>query len=78
VSAAYWCPEDLKAFPCSGDGSVEDAVGDVAFVGVGDDDLDGVVLEALGLVDRDCVGDLERHRGDERVVVPESGARLGA
>jgi hypothetical protein len=48
-------------------------VRDVVLVGVSDDDLDGVVFEALGLVDRDGVGDLERHRGVKRVVVIVTG-----
>jgi len=62
-------PEDLEGFPGSGDGRVEDAVGNVVLVGVGDYDFDRVVLQALGLVDRDGVGDLERNDSFARVVV---------
>ena len=68
-----WRPEDLEALPRPGDSGVEDAVRDVVFVGVSDDDVDRVVLEALRLVDRDGVGDLERHRGVKRVVVLVAG-----
>ena len=42
---------------------------DVLLVGVGDDDLDGVVFESLRLVDRDGISHLERHRGVVRIVV---------
>src|SRR6266536_653466 len=68
-----WRPEDPQVLTCPGDGRVENAVRDVIFVGVGDDDLDGVVFEALCLMDRDSVGDLERHGGVERVVVLVAG-----
>lgn len=42
---------------------------DVVFIGVGDYDLDRVILETLRLVDRHGVGHLERHGGVQRVVI---------
>ncbi len=56
-------PEDPQTLTCPSYGCVEDAVCDVVFIGIGDYYLDGVILEALRLMDRHCVGHLEWHRG---------------
>ena len=56
-------PEDPKILTCSSYSCVEDVVCDVVFIGIGDYDLNGVVLETLRLVNRHGVGHLEWHGG---------------
>ena len=62
-------PEDPQALACPSYGCVEDAVCDVILIGVGDYNLDGVILEALRLVYRHGVGYLERYCCVQRVVI---------
>ena len=58
---------------CPSYSCVEDAVCDVVFIGIGDHDLYGVILEALRLMDRHGVGHLEWHGGIQGVVVLIAG-----
>ena len=69
-------PVDAQVFSGSGDGRVEDVVCDVVFVGVGDDDLNGVVFQSLCLVDADGIGDLEGNGGNVVVFVFVAGIQV--
>lgn len=66
-------PKDPQMPSRPGDGGIEDAVRQVFLVGVGHHDRHGILLEALNLMNRDCIGDLEGHHVARLVVIVVAG-----